>query len=275
MTVRLGRAGILVVVLYVVVAAATSALSSRPVLPLFDGFAPPVAYNWVNPPPEVAAGNTVPQPVEREFPLGPEGADATNATTEDGQAIVGLDKASVPAHPPDIAVKVRIVPLDPARLGALPPGLRPVSNAYQVSLSYVPSQTALSQLGAKGTVALTAAEAGDKLLFSPDGGQWQERTFRPFGQDNGVFAELETAGYFVVASSSVPQHAAQEAGRNILLLGLTGALPIIGAALVLRLPSPIPVGAASPQRARPKSSSPAARKKARKKARKATKRRRK
>ena len=260
--------------LYTVVALVTSALSSRPVLPLFDGFAPPVPYNWVSPPAELAASNSAPKGIEREVTLGAEGTDSTNVSTEDGQMIVGLDKGSVPPLQPETAAKVTIAPLDPATLGPLPAGLRAVSNAYRVVLRYVPSQADIPRLTVKGTVALTAAEAGDRLLYSSDGAQWQEREFRPFGQDNGVFSELETGGYFLVASSTVPQHSPEPVSRNVVLLGLAAVVPILGAALVLRLPSPVPVTTARPVR-RPsgKSTSAAARKKARRGGRKAGKRR--
>ena len=179
---RAGRAGVGLTVLYVVVAFVTAHLSSRPVLPLFDGFAPPVPYKWVTPPPEMAAGNTVPQPVERQFPVGPDGVSASNASSDDAQIIVGLDNGSVPASPPasppNTGIAVRMVPIDPATLGPLPSGLRAVSNAYQVVLTYLPSQTPLGRLAVKGTVALTAGDTGDRMLYSADGKTWEERAFR-------------------------------------------------------------------------------------------------
>ena len=275
MTPRVARAGVALALLYAVAALLTSALSSRPVLPLFDGFAPPVPYNWVTPPAEVAANNSAPKGAERDVPLGPEGNDATNVSTDDAQMIVGLDKGSVAPLPPETAAKVTLTPLDPATLGPLPAGLRPVSNAYRVTLRYVPSQAEIARLAVKGTVAMTAAEAGDRLLYSSDGAQWQEREFRPFGQDNGLFSELETGGYFLVASSTVPQHSPRPATRNALLLGLIAVVPILGAALVLTLPSPVPVASTRPARRPAARSSPAARKKARRGGRKGGKRRRK
>ena len=277
MTPRLARAGVGLALLYVVVTLVTSAVSSRPVLPLFDGFAPPVPYNWVSPPAEVAANNSAPKGAERDVALGAEGTDATNVSTEDGQMIVGLDKGSVAALPPETAAKVTIAPFDPATLGQLPPGLRAVSNAYRVMLRYVPSQAEIARLAVMGTVAMTAAEAGDRLLYSSDGAQWQEREFRPFGQDNGVFSELETGGYFLVASSIVPQHNAEPVSRNVVLLGLAAVIPILGAALVLRLPSPVPVTTTRPARRPSGKSTPSAarKKKARRGGRKAGKRRRK
>jgi hypothetical protein len=248
---RWGWAGAGLALLYVMVAALTAQLSSRPVLPLFDGFAPPTPYSWVNPPPERAGDNVVPKPVERDLALAPDGVAATNAATDDAQAIVGLDKGSAPANPPDTGVKVRIIPGDAGALGPLPAGLRVVSNAYRVELIYQPSGTPLTRLAPKGTVALTGGEAGDRMLFSPDGQTWQEVAFRPYGQDHGVFTELETPGWFVVASSSAAAPAGGAGGSDALrtvLLVLAGVAPVIGAVLVLRLPSPVP--ATPPTRSR-------------------------
>ena len=252
---RLAWAGAGLALLYVVVAAVTSLLSSRPVLPLFDGFAPPTPYAWVNPPPERAGDNVVPKPVDRDLALGPDGVPATNAATDDAQAIVGIDKGSVPAHPPDTGVKVRIIPGDAGTLGPLPAGLRAVSNAYRVELAYDPSGTTVTRLSAQGTVALTAADAGDRMLFSADGQTWQEVAFRPYGQDHGVFTELETPGWFVVASSA---GAASSGGGGsdalrVVLLVILGVTPVLGAILVVRLPSPVPAATTprtSPSRSR-------------------------
>lgn len=243
---RLAWAGAGLAVLYVVVAALTAQLASRPVLPLFDGFAPPMPYAWVNPPPARAGDNVPPKPVERDVGLGPGGTPATNASTDDAQAIVGLNTGSVPANPPDTAVKVRIIPGDAGTLGPLPAGLRVVSNAYRVELAYVPSGTPVTRLPAKGTIALTAADAGDRMLYSADGQTWQEVTFRPYGTDHGVFTELETPGWFVVASSTTAGSSGgrgSDALRTVLLV-LAGVVPVIGAVLVLRLPSPVPVAPA-------------------------------
>ena len=247
------RAGAGLAALYVVVAFLTAQLSSRPVLPLFDGFAPPVPYNWVNPPPELAAGNTVPPPVERQFPVGPDGAPASNAPSDDAQIIVGLDNGSVPASSADTTISVRMVPADPGTLGPLPPGLRAVSNAYQVTVTYLPSQTPLTRLGVKGTVALTAGDTGDRMLYSADGLAWEERAFRPFGQDHGVFTELEAVGWFLVASTSSPSSAGDGGAGDVLkvVLLVTAFLAVvIGAILVVRLPSHVPV-APAPRAARP------------------------
>ena len=252
MTRRTVRAGAGLALFYVLIALATGRLSSRPILPLFDGFVPPTPYAWVNPPPERAGDNIPPKPAERSLALAADGAPASNVSTDDAQAIVGLDKGSVPARASDTAALVRIVPVDAGSLGALPPGLRAVSNAYQVIVTYQPSGTPVTRLPAKGTIALTAAEAADRLLFSADGQTWQETVFRPYGQDNGLFTELESTGWFVAASSGAG-HNAGAGGSGALrtaLIVLAGVVPIVGAVLVLRLPSPVPAQPA-PRKGRP------------------------
>jgi len=268
---RVAWSGAGVVLLYVVVAALTAQLSSRPVLPLFDGFAPPTPYAWVNPPPERAGDNVAPKSVERDVPLNADGVSATNAAVDDAQAIVGLDKGSVLPNPPDTAVKVRITPGDAGALGPLPAGLRAVSNAYRVELAYVPSGTAVERLATQGTVALTAADNGDRMLFSPDGQTWEEVAFRPYGQDHGVFTELEMPGWFVVASSAsaAPAGGGGSDGLRVVLLVIAGVAPVLGAILVVRLPSPVP--AAAPARPGPTRPRPAG---AKKRSKKGAKRRR-
>jgi hypothetical protein len=90
--------------------------------------------------------------------------------------------------------------------------------------------------------------------------------FRPYGQDHGVFTELETAGWFVVASSTSATSAGAAGGSGALrtvLLVLAGVAPVIGAVLVLRLPSPVPV--ARPTRPAPARSRPGGAKKGAKK----------
>jgi len=229
---RVVGAGAGLAALYAVVALVTGAVSPRPLLPLFDGFTPPTPYAWVKPPPERAGDNVAPKAAERQYPLTADGVAASNASTDDAQAIVGLDKGSVPAHPPDTGVTVKIDPVDAGTLGPLPAGLRAISNAYRVTITYTPSQTPVTTLGAKGTIALTAAEGGDRILFSADGKTWQDRAFKPYGQDNGVFADFDAVGWFVVATTAKGTASAKGGGSGalvvLLVVGGVGAVGAIG-----------------------------------------------
>jgi hypothetical protein len=217
---------VLLAAAYLAVAAATWVLAPRPFRPLFDGFAPPQAYRWVNPPPELARDNQQPDMAQREVRLTEEGSEVSNTTTLDGQAIAGLELGSVPPNPPDVAVLLRLTPVDATTLAPLPDGLRAYSNAYRVELSYQPSGTGVTTLAIPGTIALTAVTDGQALLHSPDGQAWERKAARPFGATHGLFSALEAAGYYVVAGSG-PLPTIPGGG------GGSGTVPIvIGLALV-------------------------------------------
>ena len=70
---------------------------------------------------------------------------------------MGLDKGSVPASPPDTGVTVKLQPVDSGTLGPLPAGLRPISNAYHVTIVYTPSQKPLTTLPVSVPVSCAAS----------------------------------------------------------------------------------------------------------------------
>lgn len=189
-----GLAGI-----YILVVVGTMRLSPQAVRPLFDGFAPPVPYNWVDPPPGFPPEGATPSAGELDVALGPDGSEDKGAGTPDGQAFVALEAGSVPGREPDTAVKVRIDPFDAQTLGPLPPGLRIHSNAYRVTFTYQPSATPLAALARPASVSLTSVVSADILLFSSDGGSWRVLPSTPFGNSSGLTAASGETGYFLVA----------------------------------------------------------------------------
>lgn len=246
MTPRLRWAGGALVLFYATVAMVTHHLAPEGFRPLFDGFAPPQPYKWVNPPPELARDNQPPAEATGDVPVGPDGSEVTNTTTGDAQAIASLETGSVPPNPPDTAVRLKLTPLDPGALGPLPPETKALSNAYLVSLAYQPSQAPVARLAKAGTVALTASARGDRLLYSGDGSSWQDTPSRPYGDGNGRFASLQATGYYLVAGQVAAAGAAPGSTRrspNTFLLFVVGVVPILGAALVLRPPPPLPAPA--------------------------------
>lgn len=239
MTHRRWRVGLVLVALYAVVAVATHRLDLGAPRPLYDGFAPPPPYRWVKPPPALAAGNQPPQAADRTIPVTAQGSEAANASTTDAQVIVTLPQGALAAHDADTAVALKLTPLDPATLPALPNGLRSVSNAYQVGMAYQPSQAAVTQVAASAIVALTAASQGDTLLYSPDGRAWQTIASRPFGATNGLTGPLQGAGYYLVTASpsvtttstSVPGKGNSHGGPVALAIGGTIVVVAAGAAV--------------------------------------------
>ncbi len=216
--------------MYVLVALATAWLAGRPARPLLDGFAPPPNYDWVNPPPGIARANTPPPAATAEAPLSVSGSAAASAATSDGQATATIEAGSVAARPPDTGVRLRAAPVDPATLGPLPAGLRPESNAYQVTLTYLPSGAPVDALARPGTIALTAAGPASALLYSRDGASWTETTARPFGVDHGLFAELDRPGYYLAVSRNAPRKAPAVSATARVLLAV--AVAVVASAAV-------------------------------------------
>ncbi|MFP5317633.1 MAG: hypothetical protein ACLGI2_04990 [Acidimicrobiia bacterium] len=226
------RAGPVLALLYAAVAAATAALAPHVGRPLFDGFAPPPPYNYVEPPPELRSSNFPPRAATTSVVLEEGGTAAINVSTEDAQAIVTLPAGAVPPNPDgdDQSVTVGLLPLAPSALPPLPPELRPASNVYQLALTYQPSGTPVGAggLAAGATVALTGGLLGDTLLYSADGQAWQRVPARPFGNTHGMTGPVQGPGYYLVAASPAvpPPTITTEDGAG------GGGMQAIGVALV-------------------------------------------
>jgi hypothetical protein len=236
------RAGLALAAAYGAVAFATGLLATGGDRPLFDGFAPRAPYRWVRPPPELAPTNQPPQSAERTIPLAEQGSEAANASTTDAQIILTLPGGSVPAHPPDTAVALRLTPLDAGTLAPLPPGLRAVANAYQVAMAYQPSGTEVSNVAPAAILALTANTRGDVLLYSPDGQSWQQTPSRPFGGTDGLTGSFRGPGYYLVTASpavratTTPGGGGSGTGSSILVAAVVAlaAGAVVGGVAFLR-----------------------------------------
>lgn len=215
--------------LYAIVAVATLLLGDRPLLPLFDGLAPPPPYRWVEPPPEVAADNQLPTSAQREAPLGPEGSPFLNVTPEDGQAVVVLGAGALLPNPPETGVRVAVTPHDADTLGDLPDGLIAASNAYELVVTYQPSGAALTTVRPSdaSSISLTGAGLSDVMLFSPGGDAWTRMDDpEPLLGGHGLEVPLETTGYFLVASIDRSTGGGTSPAVYVLLLGLPVVLVV-------------------------------------------------
>jgi hypothetical protein len=112
-------------------AAAVYVLAAWMVAPgFYDGFGPPLPYNFVCPPPQ---SGTTPKPSSGHSTIKVIGgvSDADSAYTGDGQAVVGfLPGAFDPAGQTTITVDVTPLPTCPQ-----PPGIRFVTNVYDITAS--------------------------------------------------------------------------------------------------------------------------------------------
>jgi hypothetical protein len=140
--------GAAVCVLYGVSAIVSGHLSPVARRPILDGIAPPTAYRWVTPPPELAGTN-----------MPPEGAIAP--------------------LPGQTGVDVTIEPIDPATLGPPPGELEVAGNAYLVSGTYQPSGDALTGLVVPAELVLVYPvlpndHGGHTLIVSAKGKRWDK-----------------------------------------------------------------------------------------------------
>lgn len=248
--------GAAVVALYVVVAAATTSWAPGRLRPLFDGFGShPGQYNWVNPPREFAEGNQRPDTAQAGVTFDVGGSAGAGASTQDGQALATIAPGSLPPHAPDSSARIDVRPVDTARLGSLPAGLRAEGNAYQVSIAYLPSRAPVTSLAEPGTVGLTAAAPADVLLFSTDGKGWHRKEAQPIPQGNGLTGQLSETGYYLAAAEGEPRAAAGSTSGSgssgTVLLVLAGvAVPLVLAWLLLSRRRTATVGRGKGSRAR-------------------------
>jgi hypothetical protein len=235
-------AGVGIVVLYLagaVVSGRASILARRPLL---DGLAPPTPYRWVNPPPDLAAGNKPPASTRFTVELTANGSRLGAFSTSDGQLNLVLSEGGVAARPGQTGVEVAVDPVDPATLGAAPSGLVVAGNAYRIRVSYRPSGRKVEALGGQSSVGLVypllatavADPGGHVVLSSADGRTWEQLPSTDTPGTHQVSAGLKRTGYVQVGVAPA-QGSGSDPRDRILLLGTGIAVVIVVAALVLRL----------------------------------------
>jgi hypothetical protein len=235
-------AGVGIVVLYLagaVVSGRASILARRPLL---DGLAPPTPYRWVNPPPDLAAGNKPPASTRFTVELTADGSRLGAFSTSDGQLNLVLSEGAVAARPGQTGVEVAVDPVDPATLGAAPSGLVVAGNAYRIRASYRPSGRKVEALGGQSSVGLVypllatavADPGGHVVLSSADGRAWEQLPSTDTPGTHQVSAGLMGTGYVQVGVAPA-QGSGSDPRDRILLLGTGIAVVIVVAAVVLRL----------------------------------------
>jgi hypothetical protein len=223
--------GIAVVAVYCAAAAATGALRDSRVRPLYDGFAPAPTYQFVDPPAFFAPGNVKPHAVSRTIALDESGSEAAGLSTPDGQFVVDLARDAVPAAAGATAVTMRITPLAPRTLGALPDGLRATGNAYRLELTYDPTSTRVERLAHPGSVLVETPEVAERLFSSPDGATWSKLPARSLPpRQLSMAATLPAPGYYV-AATSLPELTAAPARRRDNALALGAAIAVVALCL--------------------------------------------
>ena len=220
------RVGLVLVGVYLMAVLAALPLGHR-VLPMFENIGPPPAYRWVRPPAAFASSNVPPKSNDTDIPLSATGSQQSGAQSEDNQVVLNLAPNAVPPHPPDTSVRIRIEPLDPATLGAVPAGLRPNGNAYRVTMTYQPSGTPAPTMTAPGNVLLTIPLAAAGLLYSGDGRAWTNIGQQTVAGQPIVGGPFNAPGWFLGATRATLPPSSGGSGGVIIVAVLVGVLALV------------------------------------------------
>ena len=195
-------AGLAIAVVYAVTALWSGHLSPLAGRPLLDGLAPPTAYRWVQPPPELAATNQKPTPGTFTVELGKDGSKTAVVTTDDAQVTVILPAGSFASAEGQRSIEVSVQPLAGAIAHPDEP-LHVVGNVYLLDATYRPSgdEAKLANLATVVLVyPLLANDHGShSIISSTTGDRWQalETDDLPSIQQAG--ADIHELGYVSVA----------------------------------------------------------------------------
>jgi hypothetical protein len=221
--------GIAIAAAYVVTAIITIAVTTHHVRPLFEGFTPPPPYHWVDPPDDFKAGNLQPTPKTDSSDLTPTGSQQISTGTDDAQLTLNIAAGAIPSHGTDTTIEIKIKPLAPKTLGAVPVDLAADGNAYKVSLAYTPSRTAVPPLAEPGNVFLVTPHPASELLFSTDGKSWSQLDIQPTGRSDTIAAAFARSGYYLAAmvpTASTSSGGTSDTGRIVLVAAITVVLAL-------------------------------------------------
>jgi hypothetical protein len=234
-------AGLAVVLVYAATAILSGHLSPLSRGPLLDGLAPPTAYRWVEPPPELAATNQKPTPGTFTVKLGSDGSKTAVFTTDDAQVTVILPEGSFADAEGQRSVQVTVDPLAGAIANPDDP-LRVVGNVYLVEAAYQPSGDAARLANPANVVIVYPLLANDHgshaIIWSRTGERWKalETDDLPSIQQAG--ANVDELGYLSVAGqpASPTGSGTSGGGSSVATIAIVAGLIVLAvvAAVLLR-----------------------------------------
>jgi hypothetical protein len=235
-------AGLAVVLVYAATAILSGHLSPLSRRPLLDGLAPPTAYRWVEPPPELAATNQKPTPGTFTVNLGNDGSKTAVFTTDDAQVTVILPEGSFAEAEGQRTVEVTVEPLAGATAHPDDP-LHVVGNVYLVEATYQPSGEAAKLANPANVVIVYPLLANDHgshaIIWSRSGERWKalETDDLPSIQQAG--ADIDDLGYLSVAgqpASSIAGSGTSGGGSSVATIAIVAGLIVLAlvAAFLLR-----------------------------------------
>ena len=235
-------AGIALAVVYSASALVSGHLSPLVRRPLLDGLAPPTAYRWVEPPPELAATNKNPTPLSLQVELKNKGSETAVPTTDDAQVTLILPKGAFDADEGQRSVEVTIEPVGPSTLSPPDAPLHVIGNVYALGASYVPSGEK-ANLQALSTVVLVypllANDHGaHTVIWSRDGTAWKPLQTDDLPSIQQAGGDLTELGYVAVAGRPASPTAGGSSGEgsSMATIAIVAGLVVLGlvAAFVLR-----------------------------------------
>jgi hypothetical protein len=234
-------AGLAIAVLYAAAALWSGHLSPLASRPLLDGLAPPTAYRWVTPPPELAATNQKPTPGTFTVKLGNDGSKTAVFTTDDAQVTVILPEGSFVDAEGQRTVEVMVEPLAGTTAHPDDP-LHVVGNVYLVEATYQPSGD-VAKLASLSTVVLVypllANDHGShSIIWSSSGERWKalETDDLPSIQQAG--ADIDELGYLSVAgqpASPTAGSGTSGGGSSVATIAIVAGLIILAVIAVVLL----------------------------------------
>jgi hypothetical protein len=234
-------AGLAVVLVYAATAILSGHLSPLSRGPLLDGLAPPTAYRWVEPPPELAATNEKPTPGTFTVKLGSGGSKTAVFTTDDAQVTVILPEGSFADAEGQRSVQVTVDPLAGAIANPDDP-LHVVGNVYLVEATYQPSGDAARLANPANVVIVYPLLANDHgshaIIWSRSGERWKALETDDLPSIRQAGANVDELGYLSVAGqpASPTGSGTSGGGSSVATIAIVAALIVLAvvAAVLLR-----------------------------------------
>jgi hypothetical protein len=203
-------------------AAAAYVLAAWMVAPgFYDGFGPLQPYNWTCPPPQAGA-NIKPSSGHLQIKVIGGKSDANSAFTDDGQIVIGFLPDAFDATGKTV-INVDITPLPTC---PQPPGLRFVTNVYQITAD-APLKP---EVGANLTIRYSNLEPDPNDVYRADdpNGPWQSISHTSQAQPFTIDTSTTKLGYFAAGytESATPK-------PGTVTVGGGQTLPIIVAVLIV------------------------------------------
>jgi hypothetical protein len=244
---RAAAAGIAALVVYAALAAVSGRLGPLARRPLLDGSAPQ-PYEWVSPPPGLAATNITPKPSDFKLLVLGGHVPADTLPTTDGQVILIIPKDFTTPPPGTSMVAIKVTPLDPATLGPPPGGLAVLGNVYRIRGTFEPGGAPVRSIRSPIEVILTyPAHVGPPVqrtvIASTNGRTWKTIDSKESSFLRQIEGPVNFLGY--VAATGPPTAATASSGSIWTIVAAVVALMLVaaGAAFVLRRRRSNPTGA--------------------------------